>query len=60
MRRTIGCGITVCFLLASCATQHETNTLIADSNARRYESYTKGMAEATTEGARIAIAMGYS
>jgi len=59
MRYFIGCGIVI-FLFTGCATQHETNTLIADSNVRRYESFAKSMVEAQTEGARIAIAMGFA
>jgi len=55
----LGCGIII-FFLSGCAAQEGVNNLIADSNSRRYEAFTKGMVSAQTEGARIAIAMGFA
>jgi hypothetical protein len=47
-------------VLGGCASHEETNMLIAQANTDRYTAFTKGMNSATTEGARIAIAMSYA
>jgi hypothetical protein len=46
--------------LGGCASHKETNLLIAQANTDRYIAFTEGMNGATTEGARIAIAMSYA
>lgn len=45
--------------LCSCSMK-ETNELIAQANADRFTAFTTGMNEATSEGARIAMAMAFA
>jgi hypothetical protein len=53
-------ALLILILLTGCATQHDTNVMIAQSNTDRFIAFTTGMNSATSEGARIAISMAFA